>query len=152
MSTAPATVLTILLIAFCLQGLLKFAVGFLVPYGTRIRRIASYYEREGRIIGIYDSLTLIIMAAMVILLVLTDLHQLSFITGLIVGMLTIQVFFHRFSRPLPADKMPDSPAPPRKLMSYAIQANPGLAWREIALMTVLFTWALYTLFVDVFFG
>jgi hypothetical protein len=138
----------IVLIAFCLQGLVKFAVWFLVPYETRIRRIASYYDRDGRIISFYDSITLIIMAALVILLMLTEMQYLSFITGLVVGMLTIQVFFHRFSKPLTADKMPESPTPPRKLMSYAIQANPRLAWREIVSMTVLFVWALYMLFVE----
>ena len=30
-------------------------------------------------------------------------------------------------------------------MSYAIQADPGLAWREITLMTCLFLWALFVL-------
>jgi hypothetical protein len=60
----------------------------------------------------------------------TSCH-LSFITGLVVGILTIQVFFHRFSKPLTADNMPESPTPPRKLMSYATQANPRLAWRKI---------------------
>lgn len=30
-------------------------------------------------------------------------------------------------------------------MSYAIQAKPGLAWREMILMTALFAWALYVL-------
>ena len=44
--------LTVLLIAFCLQGLVKFAVGFAVPYRTRITRIAAYYRRDGRIISI----------------------------------------------------------------------------------------------------
>ncbi len=134
--------LTIVLIAFCLQGLVKFAVGFLVPYPIRIKRIAAYYERDGKIISIYDSVTLVIMVALVVLLVLTDPHHVSFVTGLVVGMLTIQLFFHRFSKPLPEDKAPESPTPPRKLMSYAIQANPGLAWREIAFMTVLFVGAL----------
>ena len=43
--------LTIVLIAFCVQGLVKFAVGFLVPYPTRINRIATYYRRDGRIIS-----------------------------------------------------------------------------------------------------
>jgi hypothetical protein len=134
--------LQILLIAFCVQGLVKFAVGFLVPYPTRIRRIASYYERGGRIISIYDSVTLLIIVVLVVLLFLTQMQYLSFITGLVVGMLTIQIFFHRFSRVLPPDKMPETPAPPRQLMSYAIQATPALAWREILLMTALFVWAL----------
>ena len=44
-------VLTIVLIAFSVQGLVKFAVGFLVPYSTRINRIATYYRRDGRIIS-----------------------------------------------------------------------------------------------------
>jgi hypothetical protein len=138
--------LSILLIAFCVQGLVKFAVGFLVPYPIRIRRIASYYQRGGRIISIYDTATLVIIVVLVALLFATGMHELSFITGLIVGMLVIQIFFHRFSEPLPTDEAPESSAPPRKVMSYAIQAHPGLAWREITLMTALFGWALYALF------
>ena len=57
--------LTILLISFCVQGLVKFAVGFLVPYRTRINRIAAYYRRDGRIISIYDNVTLIVIVALV---------------------------------------------------------------------------------------
>lgn len=138
-------VLAILLIAFCVQGLVKFAVGFLVRYPTRIGRIASYYQRDGRIISVYDTVTLVIIVVLVVLLFLTGVHPVSFITGLIVGMLLIQLFFHRFDEPLPNDKAPESPAEPRKIMSYAIQAHPALAWREILLMTVLFCWALYEL-------
>lgn len=137
--------MTILLIAFCVQGLVKFAVGFLVPYHTRIKRIAAYYERDGRIISIYDSVTLAIIVALVVLLFVTAMHELSFITGLIVGMLIIQIFFHRFSKPLSPGRAPESPSSPRKLMSYAIQSNPGLAWREILVMAALFAWALYVL-------
>jgi hypothetical protein len=91
--------LAIVLIAFCVQGLVKFVVRFLVPCPTRIRRIASYYERGGRIISIYDTVTLAIIVTRVILLFLTGLHDLSFITGLVVGMLLIQIFVHRFSEP-----------------------------------------------------
>jgi hypothetical protein len=137
--------LTIVLIAFCIQGLVKFAVGFLVPYRKRIVRIATYYEREGRIISVYDSVTLVVIVALVILLFLTDMHELSFITGLVVGMLIIQIFFHRFDKPLAPEQSPESGAAPRKVMSYAIHADPGLAWREIIVMTALFAWALYEL-------
>ena len=125
-----SVVLTIVLIAFCIQGLVKFAVGFLVPYRTRIARIATYYEHDGRIISIYDSVTLGIVAAAVVLLFLTEMQELSFITGLIVGMLVIQIFFHRFSEPLDPEQAPESPA---------------LAWREIVVMTALLAWALYML-------
>ena len=137
--------LTIVLIAFCIQGLVKFAVGFLVPYRTRIARVAGYYERSGRIISIYDSVTIVIIVALVVLLFLTEMQEPSFITGLVVGMLIIQIFFHRFDKPLAAEQSPESGAPPRKIMSFAIQASPGLAWREIVVMTALFAWALYVL-------
>jgi hypothetical protein len=60
-------------------------------------------------------------------------------------MLIIQIFFHRFDQPLAPEKAPESGAPPRKIMSFAIQARPGLAWREIIVMTALFIWALYAL-------
>jgi hypothetical protein len=137
--------LIVLLVLYSLQSLAKFAVWALVPYETRISRIASYYAKEHRVISTYDTVTLVMMAALVVLLFLTDMHYLSFITGLTVGMLTIQVFFHRFIRVLPEERMPQTPTPPVKLVSYAIQAQPGLAWREIAFMTVLSVWALYML-------
>lgn len=89
----------------------------------------------------YDSVTLVIIVVLVVLLFLTDMQPLSFITGLIAGMLIIQIFFHRFSEPLSGDRAPEEGAAPRKVMSYAIQARPALAWREIALMTALFGWA-----------
>ena len=96
-----------------------------MPYSTRINRIATYYRREGRIISIYDSLTLVIIVALVVLLFLTDMQELSFITGLVVGMLIIQIFFHRFDKPLAPEQAPESGSPPIKVMSYAIQAQPG---------------------------
>ena len=73
------------------------------------------------------------------------MEELSFITGLVVGMLVIQIFFHRFDKPLAPERVPEFGAPPRKVMSNAIQAQPGLAWREILVMTALFGWALYAL-------
>lgn len=65
--------LSIVLMAFCAQGLVKFAVGFVVPYPTRIRRVASHYQRRGRIISIYTTVTLIIIVALVVLFV-TGMH------------------------------------------------------------------------------
>lgn len=136
-----SVLVAVVLLLFCLQGLVKFAVGFLVPYSTRIRRIASYYERGGRVIAVYDTVTLVILVVLVALLAIVGMDHLSFTTGLVVGMLTIQVFFHRFAETLPEDKAPAEPAPARKVMSYAIQARPALAWREITVMTVLFVWS-----------
>ncbi len=118
-------VLTVVLIAFCVQGLVKFAVGFLVPYQTRINRIATYYRRDGRIISIYDSATLVIIVALVILLFLTDMQELSFITGLVVGMLVIQIFFHRFDKPLAPERVPESGVSAKE--SHVVR-NPSPTW------------------------
>jgi hypothetical protein len=118
-------VLTIVLIAFCVQGLVKFAVGFLVPYSTRVARIATYYRRDGRIISIYDSATLVIIVALVILLFLTDMQELSFITGLVVGMLIIQIFFHRSTNPLRPSGRPNPDLRQEKSCRTQSKPNPG---------------------------
>jgi hypothetical protein len=85
------------------------------------------------------------MLAFLALLFVSGVDYLSFATGLLVGMTIIQVYFHRFSAVLPSDKSPDPPVSAIKLMSYAIQADPGKAWRELTLMTVLLVWVLYML-------
>jgi hypothetical protein len=137
--------LEILLILFCLDGLRKFAMGFLVPYEVRIKQISKYYEKDSKVIGTYDSVMLAMIVVIVVLLFLTDMRHLNFIAGLVVGMLSIQVFYHRFNKVLPADKAPRPPVAPNKLNSFAVQADPGLAWREIVFMTVLLAWSLYML-------
>ena len=128
-----------------MQGLVKFAVGFLVPYRTRINRIAIYYRRDGRIISIYDSVILAVIVALVAVLFLTDMHAVSFIIGLIAGMLLIQISLTASTEPPTGTRAAGITTPPRKLMSYAIQADPGLAWREVSFMTALFVGALYQL-------
>ncbi|MGF7118618.1 hypothetical protein [Methanobacterium oryzae] len=72
-------------------------------------------------------------------------EYISFITGLLVGMILIQLYFHSFSQPLTPEKSPEPPISAIKMMSYAIEANPGRAWKELLIMTILFIWAIYTL-------
>ena len=140
--------LTILLILFCVHGLFKFAAGLLLPYERRIKQISSYYEKDSKVISTYDNVMLAVIVVIVVLLFLTDVHHLSFVAGLVVGMLTIQVFYHRFNQVLPAEKAPAPPVTPNKLNSFAVQASPSLAWREILFMTVLLVWSLTTLIKD----
>jgi hypothetical protein len=85
------------------------------------------------------------MLIFVALLFASGVEYLSFTTGLLVGMTIIQVYFHRFSDPLPPEKSPEPPITALKMMSYSIQANPGKGWKELVFMTVLFVWALYML-------
>ena len=77
-------------------------------------------------------------------LFLTEIQKLSFITGLAAGMLIIQIFFHRFDKPLAPEQSPESGAPPRKIMSYAIKPTQvGLERNRCD--DGLFAWALYAL-------
>ena len=116
--------LTILLIAFCVQGLVKFVVGFAVPYRTRIARISSYYRRDGRIISIYDSVTLVIIVALVVLLFLTDMQPLSFITGLVAACSSFRSSSTASANPSAADRTPEDGA--RTPQSHVLR-DPGAA-------------------------
>jgi hypothetical protein len=116
-------VLHIVLALYLIQALLKMAVHFFVPYETRRKRIDAIYT--GHQIALYDAIVLLLMLVFVGLLVAAGgPGYLSFITGLVVGMTLIQVYFHRFSGPVPPEQMPGEPVAPMKLISYAIQASP----------------------------
>jgi hypothetical protein len=140
-----ALILKILLTVYILYALLKFFEFFFRNDETKMKGLRAVYSGNGRGIQVFDNVTLILMAVFVALLLATGVEYLSFTTGLLVGMTIIQVYFHRFSEPLPVEKSPDPPITAIKLMSYSIQANPGKAWRELIFMTVMFVWALFML-------
>jgi uncharacterized membrane protein YphA (DoxX/SURF4 family) len=144
--------LTVLLLLFLLQGMAKFALWRFAPYRVRIGRIASYYARGQRVIRAYDSVSLLVTAAMVALLLATGVETTSFAAGLVVGMTLIQVFLHRFDQPLPPDRMPPAPVRPNQHTSYAIQHRPWLAWREIAAIGVLSVWLIWDLVAQALLG
>lgn len=137
--------LIIILLLYSIQALAKFGLWTVVPYRTRIRQISRYYAKEHRIIGIYDTISLLAVVACLVLLFAVGVQYLSFVTGFLAGMLVIQTFIHRFMERLPQDKMPPEPVVPSKLLSYAIQARPTLAWREIVVIAVVLGWGMVAL-------
>ncbi len=145
-----ALVLKVLLVLYIVYALLKFFDFFFQSYDRRIASIRAAYANNGRAIRVFDNIVLLLMVAFVVLLFASGIEYLSFTTGLLVGCTLIQVYFHRFSEPLPADKAPEPPVSAIKLMSYSIQATPGKPWRELAFLTILFVWALYRLFAQGF--
>ena len=87
-----------------------------------------------------------ILALLISLLFLSHkMEYLSFITGLYIGATLIQIYFHRFSEPLPEDKAPKPPISPIKMMSYGIQAFPKKPWKELLFLTIIFLWGIYML-------
>lgn len=144
------TTLKILLALYIAYALLKFFDFFYQSYDRRIGAIRSAYANNARAIKAFDGVMLLLMGVLVGLLFWSGVEYLSFTTGLLVGSTLIQIYFHRFCEPLPADKSPEPPVSAIKLMSYAIQANPEKPWRELAFLTVLFVWALYHIFTQGF--
>lgn len=144
--------LVILLLLFLLQGLAKFVLWAVVPYETRIKRIAGMYTKGPGPLSVFDTINTALAGVLVVLLFLTDLRHLSFLTGLVVGMVLIQISFHRFNQVLPEDKAPRMPPPPITLMSYAIQARPSRAWLEFSLIAALSVWGIYLLLSQNLFG
>ena len=137
------TILKVLLALYIAYALLKFFDFFYQSYDRRMRSIRAAYENNGRVLKAFDNVVLGLMVLLVVLQFLSGMEYLSFTTGLLVGSTLIQIYFHRFCDPLPADKSPEPPVSPIKLMSWGIQANPEKPWRELTVLTVLFVWALY---------
>jgi len=146
-----ALILKILLLLLLTQGLIKFIVFFFVGYDVRRRRLDKSYGKKTSATKVFDTVILLVLAVFVVLLFVSgEMKSLSFTTGLYVGMTLIQVYFHRFSDPLPPEKSPEPPVSPIKMMSYGIQAFPKKPWREILFMAVLFVWGLYKLITEGF--
>jgi hypothetical protein len=138
--------LKILLIFFVVYSLIKFYVFFFVKYDRRRKLLDSSYNGKTSATKVQD-IFLLFMALILLglLFVSGGMEYISFITGLFVGMLLIQLYFHSFSKPLTPDESPEPPLSPIKLMSYAIEANPGRAWKELIILTIILVWAIYVL-------
>ena len=141
------TILKILLALYIVYALLKFFDFFYQDYDRRMRSIRAAYENDGHVLKTFDNIMLGLMVLLVVLQFRGGIEYLSFTTGLLVGSTLIQIYFHRFCDPVPADRSPDPPVSPIKLMSWGIQANPEKPWRELAFLTVLMAWALYRIVV-----
>lgn len=148
--SSTTVILRVVIGVLMLQALVKFAVFFLVPYATRRRMLDSQYGTKNSATDVSDILLLTIVIVLVTLLFASGRTEyVSFAVGLWAGMTLIQTYFHEFSEPLGPDQLPRPGAiSPIKMMSYAIQAAPGRAWRQLTIITILAVWILYRLVAD----
>src|ERR1700758_1958912 len=108
-----STILKVLMTLFVVQGLIKFYVFFFVKYETRRKQLDKSYGDKTSATKVFDNVILLILGLLITLLFLSDsMEYLSFITGLYIGATLIQIYFHRFSDPLPEDKAPKPPISP----------------------------------------
>jgi hypothetical protein len=140
-----ARILAILLATYSVHALAKLGFFFLLSYRSRRNALDRAYAGKTSATKTADALLLVLAIALVGLLGFRGADQTSFLTGLLVGMTLIQVYFHRFSVPLASEEAPEPPSSPIKIMSYAIQARPSRAWKELAVIAGLLLWSLYGL-------
>jgi hypothetical protein len=138
-----AAVLRVFLIVYMLYAYAKFADVFVRPKESKKRWLRRVYA--GSMVRVFDNVMLVVMLLVVGVTLLAGTEVLSFTSGLLVGMTLIQIFFHRFAEPLTDEWMPHAPVTPLKMMAHAIQATPQKAWRELAVITVLFAGLLFYL-------
>lgn len=138
--------LKIILLFYVVYSLIKFYVFFFVKYDRRRKLLDSSYTGKTSATKVQDIFLLLVALIMLgMLFVSGGMEYISFITGLFVGMVLIQLYFHSFSKPLTPEESPEPPVSPIKIMSYAIEADPKRAWKELVILTVLLVWALYVL-------
>lgn len=137
--------LIIILFVYGLHALLKPLFFILLSYDRRRHALDRAYAARTSATRIGDEFLLLLCLLIVALLIGRGVEQLSFLAGLLVGMTLIQLFFHRFAKPLAEDRAAPLPVSPIKQMSYAIQDQPLRAWKELLLIFLLVGWSLIEL-------
>jgi len=130
------TAVVVIAVVLGLHAVLKFAF-FLLPYRRRRSELDRSYRGRLTATRVQDTVSLVVVIAVVAALFAAGVQPPSFLIGLWCGATLIQVYFHEFHDPLGSSEAPPEPAGPIKTMSYAIQAAPARAWREMALFSVL---------------
>ncbi|WP_406855240.1 hypothetical protein ABEG18_22305 [Alsobacter sp. KACC 23698] len=139
------TLLVWLLAIYSALALLKPVFFAVLPYGKRRSMLDRSYAGRTSATSRSDPILIVFCLVLVGLLARRGAEPASFLTGLLVGMTLIQVYFHRYSIPLNEAEAPPPPHSPIKTMSYAIQAAPGRAGIELAIIAVLLAWSLWSL-------
>jgi hypothetical protein len=138
-----ANVLAILVAIYSIHALAKFGFFFVFSYRSRRKALDRAYAGKANATQMADLVLLVFAIVLVVLLRFRGADHVSFLTGLLVGMTLIQVYFHQFSVPLSDDEAPEPPSSPIKIMSYAIQARPSRPWKELVVIACLLVWSLY---------
>ena len=137
-----AKVRAILVAIYSVHALGKFAFFFVLSYRSRRKALDRAYAGKASATKMADAVLLVFSIVLAGLLGIRGADHLSFLTGLLVGMTLMQIYFHRFSVPLSNAEAPELPSSPIKIMSYAIQAKPSRPWKELVVIACLLVWSL----------
>jgi hypothetical protein len=127
---------TVIAIALGAHVFLKFAF-FAAPYCKRRAALDKAYANKTSATALADRISLAVVITLAVLLFCRGADPLSLMFGLWIGATLIQIYFHRFHAPLEQNAEPPPPISPIKVMSYAIQASPWRAWKELVLFALI---------------
>ncbi len=130
------TVATVIVAVLGVHVIVKFAF-FALPYRRRRALLDRQYGDRASATAASDLVLMALTVAIAALLLWRGVEAVSFLGGLWIGATLIQLYFHQFHRPVPAQRAAPPPASPLKEMSYAIQDAPWRPWPQLLTLTVL---------------
>ncbi|SPM42531.1 hypothetical protein BN971_00613 [Mycobacterium numidiamassiliense] len=119
----------------------KFAF-FALPYRRRRAMLDKQYGDKPSATTVSDWVLMAFTVALAALLLWRGVQAASFLGGLWIGATLIQLYFHRFHRPVAPDRAAPPQTSPLKEMSYAIQDAPWRPWPQLLTLTVLVVFGL----------
>jgi hypothetical protein len=130
------TIATVVVAVLGIQIIIKFAF-FALPYRRRRAMLDKQYGDKPSATTTSDWVLLAFTVAVAALLLWRGVEAVSFLGGLWIGATLIQLYFHRFHRPVAPDRAAPERTSPLKEMSYAIQDAPWRPWPQLLMLTVL---------------
>ena len=135
------TVTTVVVALLGVHIIVKFAF-FALPYRKRRAALDKSYGAKPSATNTSDVVTLGFTVVLAALLLWRGIEAVSFLGGLWIGATVIQLYFHRFHHPVPADRAAPPQTSPLKEMSYAIQDSPWRPWPQLLVLAMLVVWSL----------
>ena len=130
------TIATIVTIVLGVHIVVKFAF-FALPYRRRRAALDKQYGAKPYATTASDAVLMVVTVVIAAFIVWRGIESVSFLAGLWIGATLIQLYFHQFHTPVPADRAAPEERSPLKEMSYAIQATPWRPWPQMLALTAL---------------
>jgi hypothetical protein len=135
------TVTTVVIALLGVHIIAKFAF-FALPYRRRRAALDKRYADKPSATTTSDVVVLGFTVVLAALLLWRGVEAVSFLGGLWIGATLIQLYFHRFHTPVPAERAAPPQTSPLKELSYAIQDSPWKPWPQMLVLAVLVVWNL----------
>jgi hypothetical protein len=130
------TIATVVVVVLGIHIITKFAF-FALPYRRRRALLDKQYGDKPSAPSTSDQILMVFTVLLAALLLWRGVEAVSFLGGLWIGATLIQLYFHQFHRPVPAERAAPPERSPLKEMSYAIQDAPWRPWPQLLMLTVL---------------